>query len=72
MNHERLAVVQEFPDRFVIGADRFSAGADARGNAPGGMTMFDGSEIATVLKKLPPGLGARIATEKVVAAYGTP
>ncbi len=72
MSHERLAVVAEFPDCFVVGADGFSAEVGARGGAPGGMTMFRGAEIAIVLKTLPPDLAARIATENVVALYGAP
>ena len=72
VSHEQLAVVEEFPDRFVVGADGFSAEAGARGAAPGGTTTFHGSEIATVLKKLPPDLAARIAAENVVAHQDAP
>ena len=67
-----LSVIKEYPDRFVIGSDSFIAEIGARGKAPGGMTMFNGSNIADFLEKLPNDLAKKIAIDNVIAIYGAP
>ena len=72
INEEWLAVIKEFPDRFVVGSDSFFAELGARGRAPGGMTQFRGPHIAFFLRKLPPELAQKIGTDNVIAIYGAP
>jgi Amidohydrolase/EF hand len=68
-----LTVLEDFPDRFVIGSDSFFAAANAKGGAPGGMTQFHGDySIAALLAALPQDLARRIASENALALYGTP
>lgn len=72
INEEWLAVLKEFPDRFVVGSDSFFAELGARGRAPGGMTQFRGPLITSFLGRLPPELARKIAKDNVIAIYGVP
>ncbi len=67
-----LAVLEAFPDRFVIGSDSFIAEVGAKGRAPGGMTRFHGERIAALLQALPPALAQRVALQNALALYGAP
>ncbi|WP_341897252.1 amidohydrolase family protein [Ferrovibrio terrae] len=79
-------LIAEFPDRFVMGTDRFY-GSSATGMAPGGRSIGQKASAGsifmertvpmtqaaqTLLSQLPPQLAQRVAVENVKAIYRLP
>jgi predicted TIM-barrel fold metal-dependent hydrolase len=60
-----MAVVRNFPDRFMIGSDSFFAS----GSSPAG-TVFEPSPIVGFLGHLPPPMAQRIGTANAQRVYG--
>lgn len=68
-----LAVLSEFPDRFVIGGDQFIASAQLREGGPGAVFAEHAAQrrkaTKAFLAKLPPELARKIAYENAVRLY---
>jgi predicted TIM-barrel fold metal-dependent hydrolase len=70
---EWLALFQEFPDRFVIGADQFFVSPTVRGGHAADQfaqrAPIARQRTATLLAALPPDLARRIASENALRIY---
>jgi hypothetical protein len=70
---EWLAVFQDYPDRFVIGADSFNAAPDFQGTGTAALlahkTPATREWTPVFLSALPPDLSRRIASENARTLY---
>lgn len=67
-------LIMDFPDRFVMGTDRFYAGENAAGGAAAGAVFAERTPSLTVgarilLSQLPPDLARKVATANVEKIY---
>jgi len=67
---EWLALLRDFPDRFVMGSENFVGEPGAMGGPPGGLTKDNTSDSQSFLEYLPQDLAERIAYKNAMAIYG--